>query len=39
VQLLLNAGERVKPGWLPTGNDDIDAVLRAHLQPSPRPDA
>jgi hypothetical protein len=31
VRLLLEAGERVEPGYLPTGLDDIDAVLRAHL--------
>jgi hypothetical protein len=30
VRLLLDAGERVDPADLPTGRDDIDAVLRAH---------
>jgi ankyrin repeat protein len=28
VRLLIDAGERVKPGTLPTGLDDVDAVLR-----------
>lgn len=32
VQLLVEAGERVRPEYLPTGVDDVDAVLRAHLQ-------
>jgi hypothetical protein len=32
ARLLLEAGERVDPTWLPTGLDDLDAVLRAHLQ-------
>ena len=31
VRLLIEAGERVNPGFLPTGLDDVDAVLRAHL--------
>ena len=31
VRLLIDAGERVKPEFLPTGLDDIDAILRAHL--------
>jgi hypothetical protein len=30
VRLLLDAGERVDPADLPTGRDDVDAVLRAH---------
>jgi Ankyrin repeat len=29
--LLLDAGERFKPAVLPTGRDDVDTVLRAHL--------
>jgi len=32
ARLLLEAGERVDPTDLPTGLDDLDAVLRAHLQ-------
>jgi len=32
VQLLLEAGERVRPEYLPTGVDEVDAVLRAHLE-------
>lgn len=32
VQLLIDAGERVRPEYLPTGVDDVDAVLRAHLE-------
>jgi ankyrin repeat protein len=32
VQLLIDAGERVRPEYLPTGLDDVDAVLRAHLE-------
>ena len=39
MRLLLEAGERVDPSWLPIGNDEIDDVLRAHLKSSPRPDA
>jgi ankyrin repeat protein len=35
VRLLLGAGERVDPSWLPIGRDEIDAVLRDHLQASP----
>jgi hypothetical protein len=31
TRLLLEAGERVDPTVLPTGLDDLDAVLRAHL--------
>ena len=31
VRLLLEAGERVHPAYLPTGLDDVDAVLREHL--------
>jgi len=31
AQLLLDAGERPDPADLPTGRDDVDAVLRAHL--------
>lgn len=31
IQLLLDAGERPDPTDLPTGRDDVDAVLRAHL--------
>ena len=31
VRLLIEAGEKVKPGFLPTGLDDIDAILRAQL--------
>jgi hypothetical protein len=31
VRLLLEAGERVHPVYLPTGLDDVDAVLRDHL--------
>lgn len=32
VQLLIDAGERVRPEYLPTGLDDVDAVLRAQLE-------
>jgi ankyrin repeat protein len=32
VRLLLDAGERLNRSWLPIGVDDVDAVLRAHLQ-------
>ena len=32
VQLLIDAGERVRPDVVPTGLDDVDAVLRAHLE-------
>jgi hypothetical protein len=31
ARLLLEAGERSDPADLPTGRDDVDAVLRAHL--------
>jgi hypothetical protein len=31
VRLLLDAGERPDPADLPTGRDDVDAVLRAYL--------
>jgi hypothetical protein len=31
VKLLLEAGEKIHPAYLPTGRDDVDAVLRAHL--------
>jgi hypothetical protein len=31
VQLLIDAGERVRLEYLPTGLDEVDAVLRAHL--------
>jgi ankyrin repeat protein len=31
ARLLLEAGERPDPADLPTGRDDVDAVLRAHL--------
>jgi hypothetical protein len=31
VRLLLDAGERPDPASLPTGRDDVDAVLRAHF--------
>lgn len=31
VQLLLDAGDRIDPADLPTGRDDVDAVLRRHL--------
>jgi ankyrin repeat protein len=34
VMLLLNAGERIDPTYLPTGRDDVDAVLRAHFAAS-----
>lgn len=32
VQLLLEAGEQVRPNYYPTGLDDVDAVLRAHME-------
>jgi hypothetical protein len=32
VRLLLEAGERVNPAYLPTGVDEVDAVLREHLR-------
>ena len=31
ARLLLDAGEQANPSDLPTGRDDVDAVLRAHL--------
>ena len=31
VQLLIDAGEQIDPADLPTGRDDVDAVLRRHL--------
>ena len=31
VQLLIDAGEQIDPTDLPTGRDDVDAVLRRHL--------
>jgi ankyrin repeat protein len=34
VRLLLDAGERPDPSDLPTGRDDVDAVLRAHIAAS-----
>jgi ankyrin repeat protein len=34
ARLLLDAGERFEPAALPTGRDDVDAVLRAHLASS-----
>ena len=36
VRLLLDAGERPDPADLPTGRDDVDAVLRAYLATLPR---
>jgi ankyrin repeat protein len=32
VQLLLDAGERPDPSYLPTGRDDVDAVLRPYFK-------
>ena len=32
VQLLLDAGDRPDPTYLPTGRDDVDAVLRAYFK-------
>jgi ankyrin repeat protein len=32
ARLLLEAGERVDPAMLPTGLDDLDALLREHLR-------
>lgn len=37
VQLLLDAGEEVKPRFLPTGVEDLDAMLRAALAAQPSP--
>jgi hypothetical protein len=34
VRLLLDAGEPFDPTYLPTGRDDVDLVLRAHLASS-----
>ena len=31
VRLLIEAGEGVKPHYLPTGVDDVDAVLREYV--------
>ncbi|MEM9883429.1 MAG: ankyrin repeat domain-containing protein [Planctomycetota bacterium] len=31
AELLVRAGARIEAGWLPTGHDAIDAVLRHHL--------
>jgi hypothetical protein len=31
VQMLLEAGSPLDPTWLPTGNDELDAVMRAWL--------
>jgi hypothetical protein len=33
ARLLLDAGETLEPTVLPTGRDDVDAVLRAHRGP------
>ena len=35
ARLILEAGERLEPAALPTGRDDVDAVLRAHLAAAP----
>jgi ankyrin repeat protein len=35
AELLVDAGERVRPEYLPTGLDDVDAVLRAHVERRP----
>jgi len=35
ARLLLDAGERAEPAALPTGRDDVDAVLRAYLAGRP----
>jgi hypothetical protein len=34
ARLLLDAGERPDPSDLPTGRDDVDAVLRRHIAAS-----
>jgi hypothetical protein len=34
ARLLLEAGERVKPAWLPTGVEELDVLLREHLKAS-----
>ena len=31
IKLLVEAGSEVRPGWLPTGDDAIDAALRTNL--------
>jgi ankyrin repeat protein len=36
LELLIAAGDLVEPRWLPTGRDDVDRVLRAHLAPEAR---
>ena len=38
AQLLLDAGERAEPAALPTGRDDVDTVLRAHLAARGQPE-
>ena len=35
VQMLLDSGDTFEPSILPTGRDDVDAVLRAHLSGPP----
>jgi hypothetical protein len=37
VRLLLEAGEIVRPDWLPTGLDDLDDLLRVELERQKRP--
>jgi len=37
ARLLLEAGEIVRPDWLPTGLDDLDDLLRAELERQKRP--
>jgi hypothetical protein len=32
VRLLLDAGEQVRPHYVPTGLDEVDALLRAHVE-------
>jgi hypothetical protein len=39
VRLLVDAGETFEPSILPTGRDDVDAVLREHLRRPPQMDA
>ena len=39
VRLLVDAGETFEPSILPTGRDDVDAVLRDHLHRPPQMDA
>jgi hypothetical protein len=36
LQLLLEAGSPLDPTLLPTGNDELDAVLRAWLRAHPQ---